>query len=141
MSNPRDSRLLVRAARLLLCALAILLTGQSALALGAFTGSASAAHQLSSLLLVAPASASATTTDACANISVSWELSAGADSYLVQVRENAGAWSTLATVGSTSLVDSTGHPTGASVDYRIFSRDAGSGWQSATATATNALAC
>lgn len=127
-----------------LIVLGMLLAGCSwtAVAVAAFSAGATAAPALSTLSLSPPASVSATTSDGCATVVVSWTAAAGATSYRVQVREGAGAWIDLnAETGDvTSITDSAGHA-GTSVEYRAYARHVASGWQSDLAAVSSALAC
>lgn len=138
-----------RVIRLPLVALVVTLCGVGALggvAWAAFTSSTTATQSLATLLLANPASSTATITTqgptACTAITVSWPAAANADAYRVQVREDGGGWSDVVTeTGAvTSIVDSATH-SHVDVEYRVYSRDAGSDWEGTTPAMSNLVTC
>lgn len=122
----------------LICSLLLLASGGVAFA--AFTAAVSAGQTVSSLSLDNPGSATATTADDCATIDVSWGPASNADSYRVQVKQGAGAWSDLGETDLTTLSDTTSY-WNTTVYYRVFSRHAASGWEGTTPATTTGLTC
>lgn len=111
-------------------------------ALAQFTSAATATPSVATLLLGDPSSTSAATTNACVGVTVSWTAASNADSYRVQVKNGAGAWTDLyiETANVTQVTDNTGY-LATSVSYRVFSRDASSDWEGPTPAGSAPLAC
>lgn len=119
------------------------LAGASERALAAFSSEARAQSSISSLQVRPVTDATSSSADGCASVTVAWSRPAGADSYRIEVSENGAPFVELyaQTADVTSVVDSTGHPVGATVTYRVLARHASSAWTASSASETAPLVC
>lgn len=125
-----------------LCALP-LLGAAARVAEAAFTAAGVVTQQpLGTLLLAAPSTAAATTSNGCSTVALVWSAAPGATAYRIEVQVAGGAWTPLTTVAAvTAHTDTTAGRQGTTVTYRVFARHAASGWESANPAVTTALAC
>ena len=139
MNRRRRSHRFIAAAVL---AAALLIAAGGGIGWAHFSSAAPAAPTVSTLALGDPDTASASTTDSCATITITWTAATNADSYRVQVKQDAGAWTDLQTetANVTQIVDPSGR-TGVTVTYRVYSRHASSDWEGAAAATSAPLAC